>query len=658
MSVIKFGAILTNSYLNIPKTLFLFFFCILVNFKLVSGQDIILKPDNNIAPFYTLEEWIYSNSNWNFDSFDFKNINAFTPHFSSDLENDIALYINGERYLTSWLGNSSFNFPEISFTQIDSIIVSPYQKVTNGNYTPNGSIHIILKDLGTSGLYDMVYVNQVNDPGLNYENEFRTNNVERVSDKKYHVLSLQDFFNTTLLYNVEFYARTNTLDYNRKANPVLVQRTTIRDDSGVAVQQRNREAAFILKNTFENSLFTLNLTSSFTSKSQHYQWHPLSGVEVPSSHITFQTGTNFQIVKNSFYKNTQINYSYSTADSLEFQEIDKPKYNLIEQQVHHSTAFGFDYKDDKINIHLNNTLYHWEDFATENSKSLLNNSINIDYLSEKYGSLSLLLGNYNLGFEYRKQLSNNFRIDASTFRSNLESSGYNYTFWNEGIGFSNLNPTIHSVVNSSSFTNIYSTAKISSNISKNKFQLAWNIYPVHYWQFVHTNIDYDIISGSQQLGSEITYSDVQNVGFVGFFSSLNLNLIHKTSLRTSISGRLHTYGSNEYLENAKGINNFIFTQSFLYKAHRNAFYELSFRYISPREIHEYESLEASSSLYSSRVRPIKMLNASFKTWLVDRSLLVTLSLRNLLNSTESYNTNGQYYNMSIHFSAVLHIGKK
>ncbi len=624
----------------------------------VLSQDIVLKPENHILPYYSLEEWIYNNANWSYDSYDLNSIEAFSPNFSSTLENEPALYINGDRYLTSWLTNGTFTFPEFSFEQIDSIIIQPFRKITNGEFTSSGSIQIFLKEFPTGALYGATYINQINDPGPQVRSKFSSPNVEYLSKKKVIVFSLPDILGTTFSHNLDWFSRTNTLDYNQNTNKQLFDRTKFFEPSGNLVFQRNKEANFLLLNTLENSLFTLNLTSALTSKSQYYEWHPLSGIEVPASHKTFQTSANFKNAKNSFYKNTQLNYSYSTADTLKFQELDKPRYNLIEQQVHHSSTFGFKNKEDRVTIYMNNILYHWEDVVTRNSKSLFNNSINFDYLSKKYGSLSLLLGNYNVGFEYRKQLSNNYSLDVSTFRSNLESSVYNYTFWNEGIGFSNLNPSAHSVTNASSFTNIYSTARISSNISKNKYQLAWNIYPVHYWQFVHTNIDYNIISGSQQLSSEITYSDVQNVGFIGFFSSLNLNLIHKTSLRSSISGRLHTYGSNEYLENSKGINNLIFTQSLLYKAYRNAFYELSFRYISPREIHEYESLEAASPLYTSRVRPIKMLNATFKTWLIDRSLLVTLSLRNLLNSTESYNTNGQYYNMSIHFSAVLHIGKK
>ncbi|MEQ9308153.1 MAG: hypothetical protein RLN90_01785 [Balneolaceae bacterium] len=643
---------------SIVKYLSLSILIITVITATVLSQDIVLKPENHILPYYSLEEWIYNNANWSYDSYDLNSIEAFSPNFSSTLENEPALYINGDRYLTSWLTNGTFTFPEISFEQIDSIIVQPYRKITNGEFTASGSIQIFLKEFPTGALYGATYINQVNDPGPQARSKFSSPNVEYLSKKKVIVFSLPDILGTTFSHNLDWFSRTNTLDYNQNTNKQLFDRTKFFEPSGNLVFQRNKETNFLLLNTLENSLFTLNLTSALTSKSQYYEWHPLSGIEVPASHKTFQTSANFKTVEKGFYKNTQLNYSYSSADTLEFQEIDKPKFNLIEQQVHQTSTFGFENKDDRVNIYLNNIFYNWEDIVTGNSKSLLNNSINIDYLSEKYGSLSLLLGNYNVGFEYRKQLSNNYSLNVSTFRSNLESSGYNYTFWNEGIGFSNLNPSIHSVLNSSSFTNIYSTAKISSHISTNKYQLAWNIYPVHYWQFVHTNIDYDIISGSQQLGSEITYSDVQNVGFVGFFSSLNLNLIHKTSLRSSISGRLHTYGSNEYLENSKGINNFIFMQSLIYKAHRNAFYELSFRYISPREIHEYESLKASSSSYTSRVRPIKMLNASFKTWLIDRSLLVTLSLRNMLNSTESYNTNGQYYNMSIHFSAVLHIGKK
>jgi len=622
------------------------------------SQDIILKPDENITPFYTLEEWIYSNSNWGFDSYDFKNIQAFTPYFSSELEEAPALFINGERYLTSWLTNGTFNFPEISFSQIDSIIVKPYQKVTNGNYTPNGSIHIFLKDLKNGVLYDAIYVNQINDPGPNIATEYESNNVEVLSKKKYHVLSIKDFLNTTLLYNVEYYTRTNTLDYNRKFTPSLFGRTIIRLPSGGSVLQRNRELAFILKNTIENSNYKLNLTSSFTTKSQHYEWHPISGIEVPASHRTFQIASNFRTRKDSFYKSTQLNYSFSDSDSLEFADASKPKNYVIEQQLHHTSAFGFDYKSDQISIYINNILYSWEDEITENSNSLFNHSLTFNYLSEKLGSINLFVGNHTIGLDFKKPLSNNLNIDLSTFRSNLNSSGYNYTFWNEGIGFSNLDPSIHSVTNSSSFTNIYSTAKLSSSINKNNVKLTWNVYPVHYWNFVNTNINYELISGLQQLGSEITYTDEKNVGFIRYYSALSMSPIPKVNLRTTISGRFLSYGNNKYLENVEGINNLIFTQILSYKADRNLVYELLYKYISPRRIHEYESLEDISNFYISRVRPIKLLNASVKTWLIDRSLLVTLSLRNLLNSTESYNTNGQYYNMSIHFSAILHIGKK
>ncbi|GAB5407711.1 MAG: hypothetical protein BalsKO_00760 [Balneolaceae bacterium] len=658
MLVIQSEAILIKILLNILKILALIFLCLTLNAKNIFGQDLILKPNDSITPYYTLEEWIYSHSNWSFNSYDFNSIDAFTPHFSSNLENEPALYIDGERYLSSWLNDGTFNFPEISFSQIDSVIIQPYQKITNGEYTPQGNVQIFLKDHSKSVLLETTFVNQVNDPGLNLGSELSTPNVEYVHKTKKAVLNFPSLLNSTLIYSGDDFSRTNGLDYDQNRTNLLLSRTLIRDESGDQVYQRNRAHNFVLQNTFENSIYVLNLTSSYNYKNQYYTWHPLSGVEVPSKHRTFQAGINFKTVDKVFYKNTQLNYSYSTADTLEFQDIEKPKYNLNEQQIHHTTAFGFDNKQDKINLYLNNIFYHWEDFVTENSTSLLNNSINVDYLSKKYGSLSMLFGNYNLGFEYRIQLSNTVNIDVSTFRSRLESSGYNYTFWNEGIGFSNLDPSIHSVTNASSFTNTYSTVKLSSAINKENLQLSWNIYPVHYWQFLNTTINYEIIPGLRQLGSEIIYSDEKNVGFIGFYSSLKLIPLPKINLRTTISGRLHTYGSNEYLDNAKGINNFMFSQSILYRAHRNAFYELSFRYISPREIHEYESLEASSSLYTSRVHPIKMLNASFKTWLIDRSLLVTLSLRNLLNSTESYNTNGQYYNMSIHFSAVLHIGKK
>lgn len=630
----------------------------LLNTIALYGQEIIIKPDENLAPFYTLEEWIYKNSNWNFDSYDFNTIEVFSTNYSGDLENGPAVFIDGKRFLMSWLTNESFNFPEISINQIDSVVVNPYKKISNGIYTSNGSINIYLKQIPTGLIFDAIYVNQIYDPGLNLGSDLSSPNVEYVRKTKKVVFNLPELLSSTFFYSGDDFSRTGALDYNENTTRQLGSRTRIRDNFGEQVFQRNRNHLFFLKNSIGNSLFDLSHNTSYILKNQYYTWHPISGIEVPSKHHTFQTGLNFKRIDSDFYKSTQVNYSYSTADSLEFQDIDKPKYNLIEQQVHHTSTFGFKNKEDRVNIYLNNLFYNWEDIFTGNSKTLLNSSLSLNYVSNSYGIVDLMIGNYTIGFEYQKDLWDNYSINASTFRSNLEGSGYNYTFWNEGIGFSNLDPSIHSVTNSSSFTNIYSTLKLSSTMSKQDYQFSWNIYPSHYWQFVNTTIDYNIIPNSLELGSDISYNDEQNVGFIGFYSSLQISRIPKTSLRTTVSGRLHTYGSSKYLDNAKGINNFLFSQSVLFKAHENAFYELSFRYISPREIHEFESLEEVSNLYQSRVRPIKMLNASIKTWFIDRSLLITLSLRNLLNSTESYNTNGQYYNMSIHFSGVLHIGKK
>lgn len=640
----------------IIRILFLLILASLLSFKSIIAQNIVLKPDEKITPFYSLEEWIYSNANWGFDSYDLTNFEPFSPFFSSSLEAAPILFINNQRYSTAWLNNDLFDFPNLSFSIIDSVVLQPYEKITNGVFTPNGSIQIFLKELNRSVIFDKELANQINDPGPHLGTELRTANVEYVNKVHKAVISLPEILNTTFIYSGNNFSRTNVLEYNRLVNNTLYGRTQLINSNEQDKFQGNKEHDFVLINQVNTSLLTLDLLSSFSLKNQYYQWYSLTGVEIPATHKKGQLSINANLNRESIYKSTSFTISYATADSLKHDS--RTKYNLNETLFNHVSSFQFGNNKNQLDVHIGNSVSYWKNFLITRSKLINNNSVTIAYKSSVLGKLNLFLSNYNIGFEYRKEMQKKYTVSVSSFNTDLRGNGYNYTLWLDGIGFSNLDPTKHSVLNGSDFSNFYSTVTLSSMYSSELVKLDWNVLSKHYWSFVNTNIAYEYNRRFEELNSNIIYSDLNNVGFLGYSASAKLKPFDKTYLKSSLSGHFFRYGDASFTGNLDRLNSIIFSQSIRFVPDEKAIFEFLYKYISPGNIIEFEPLEQGFGVYTKRVRPINLLNASLKTIVFDNSLALTLTLRNLLNSTESYNTNGQYYNMSIHVGASLHLGKK
>jgi|TARA_R110001599_G_scaffold244895_1_gene444934 hypothetical protein len=634
--------------------------CIIILLFNIKGytQEIVLKPSEDITSWYNLEEWIYSKANWGYNSYDLTNFEPFSPFYVNTLQKSPLLFIDEHNYQTNWLDQDLFYFPNIPLSIIDSVVINTTSKTMNGFLTPNGSISIYLIKKMPLVESEFNLVNQINDPGLLAEEpELQTPNVERINSTIKAGIVYPEIFNTRFLFNDDTYTRANRLVYDRKVDNTLFDRTRITtpDSPGSTfIPQRNTETDFILLNQIKTHSFYLSLLASYNLKDTFFQWHPISGIELASEHKRTFISASIHPQKNGVYKHTNISIGHAASDSLQFS--DPIAYGLNETTIQHSTAFLFPIKDAALQVSISNSVFIWNDYVS--NKRAFVNDINLisTYSNEKLGDLGFVVGSHSLGFEYTNNpsLGTSFRI--STFKRNLESNGYNYTLFNNEIGFSNLDRSKHEVINFSDLSNTQTSIGFDIKTTTKRVHLKLGVFANHFWNFVDTMINYEPVNGEDKLNSSIVFSDIKNSGFFGYKLSAKLNLVNNISLMSALSGHVIRYGSDKFKSSISNINRTIFSQTINYKVHDNALLGISFRYTSSRKIDDFTtSFNQSGTFPPVKVRPIFLLNATAKTWLFDRSLGLTLALRNLLNSTESYNTNGQYYNMSIGITAHLAI---
>lgn len=614
------------------------------------AQKKVLIPHESITPFYNLEEWIFSNAGWSYDSYDLTSFDPFSKYSVNTLEKAPMLFIDEHKYHDSWLSQDLFDFPDITLNLIDSVVINQNSSFKNGYHAPNGSIHIYTKKSPHNKVQnEFGLINQINDPGpLDQDPDKGTVNIERIKSISRTNIFLPDFFSTKFLSTNSSYTRTNRIIYDREFNSYLPKRT-----SGVA---RNRETDLLLSNRFILNNFDIRLLNSFNYKNTYYLWSPLAGIEMPAEHKKLQTSLLLSPTKKSYFKQSHLSFSFATTDSLQGASIHN--YGLDEIKLSHSSSFLLPINESTISVYVNNTFYNWSDGITGNKKSLNDVNLIIGYNQDEIGMLNLVGGNHTLGFEYQKKLRKTLSLNISSYMKNLNGNGYSYALWNQRLGYTRLNRDNHSVTNNSNFVNTYSIAEVSSSFSRKPYQINWSLFYKHYWKFVLTDIDYSFKESELQLDSDIIYTNEKNVGFIGFNLFTLVNPSDKILLKSSVSGHLYRYGNELFTDNTRNINRLILSHSVQYRADKNAIIEILFKYLSSKNIVEFESLESNPIFTTADVRPIYLLNATAKTWLFNRSLGLTLALRNLLNSTESYNTNGQYYNMSISVTASLAIGKK
>lgn len=619
------------------------------------SQEIVIKPGENISPYFSFEEWVYSNSNWGYDSYGLTSFEAHHSLFISALEKPPQFFIDGIQYNTQWLSKGLNTVPNLPLSFIDSVVVKRKEKFNRGFYTPNGSIEIYTKKMSPLLTFSTSLINEINDPGPNVSSDLKTENVDAVNYNESLILFYPKLLNTKFVYNRDRFSYTNRFTYDRELNFYRFRRTASKTPDGNSRFKRNIDQEFLLFNDYKNSTFHLRTLTSYIYSPEKYSWYALSGIEIPAKHKKIQSSFYLSPVNNSRFKQSQITVSYASTDSLPGTKV--PKYGINETIISHTSSFLFPLNNSKISTHLNNTFFNWSDEVTGNNKSIHDVNLILGYNRDEDVIFNLTGGNYTLGFEYQQRLKKKLSLNLSSFRRNLNVNGFNATLWNEGLGFAKLNQNNHSVTNNSDFINTSTIAEISSGFSKKLYSFQWGVFSKHYWKYVHTDVEYRFKESGLQLDSDITYSDLNNIGFMGYNLFTRVSPTNKLLFKTSLSGHIFRYGDELFIGRAQNINRIMFSQSAQFRADKNAVFEIFYKYISPRDLVEFEPLESNPIFTTAHVRPIHLLNATAKIWMFDRALAMTLALRNLLNSTESYNTNGQYYNMSISVSASLAFGK-
>jgi len=615
-----------------------------------NAQSMVLKPSDLINPWMNLSEWIIRNANLTYDSYDINTFNVHWNTYSSRIDVVPLIFIDGVKYNTSLIESNNLIIPNISPNTIDSIIVNLDEKYVNGYFAEKGSIQIFLKKKGSSLYYEKGLANEINDPGPHSSSELKSQNVEVIDISEKATLWFPKKWKSSLALTRNRYSRTNFHIYDDEVNRRLFTRTLADDNSGDIRLQRNLINNALLTNSFTTNSIDVRLLTSYTNKNNYYLWSPLAGIELPFSMKRFQTGVNIQPKSIGFFKGFSTHISHSNYDSL--YNAGSKAFEMEELSFDQSMALQF---SKKISLNIETNIQKWSDQITLKSnytsswKSSLIYQDNFQYL--------LQVGNYEQGVSINS-LKNGSSISFNTFRINLNRLGYNYTLAKNGVGFSLLNNLENRITNDSDLVNFYSGIKYKKRIKTHLLTLSGSVEMKHYWNLSDFKTEYEYLPNSLILSTNVNYYDSKNIGLLNYNITVGVSLSPVLSSRTALTSNINTYGSTTFDDNYQRVPTWNFLQSVKYNLDENVVFEINYSYIPARKINEFKMLEDDLGWPSVRVRPINLLSSTAKLLFFDKSLAMSISLRNLLDSVESYNTNGQYYNMSIYVSASLALGKK
>lgn len=393
-------------------------------------------------------------------------------------------------------------------------------------------------------------------------------------------------------------------------------------------------------------LFGLNATP------ENYDWNDLGGIEVPVKLFQYQVIGTYKSKGNSFHDNTHIGFSTASADTLLYQELDV-LYRLEENRLAHESSFSFNLFNKPGYLTIKNTFYEISDEVSKNSSAFLDNQVSIQQSFGGNVSLYATLGNINNSIGASKKISGSHLIRLG-FESHVLNKGtFHNTMITRNIGFVVDDPDTYSLSNKSSQIDKLGFAEYSIKVKEENYRASAKLIYKHFWNYVNEDVNHFYLGNRPRLGSSVYYFDTNNAGALGLFTQYTLQVSPKIRFKTMLSGNLELYGNTSFKEYYKRLPGYIFSEIIQYKADENFILELFFRYIPTRRIIEYENLEQETGFPPSRVRPIPLLNFSTGMWFFKRRLETKLTLRNLLNKAEAYDTHGQYYFMSINVSGRI-----
>ena len=211
-----------------------------------------------------------------------------------------------------------------------------------------------------------------------------------------------------------------------------------------------------------------------------------------------------------------------------------------------------------------------------------------------------------------------------------------------------------SINNTSDFVYHYSKiGLISDNKTTPLLNIILDFNFTHFWNYVYENVEYTNQGYSQPYKPSFTIDDLKNYGVIDLLIKTEYEWNSNLKSELNLSSEIILYGGKYQERLNESLYSLLLQKNLYYKVSRNSSFALNYKYSPARYIHSFTTI--STRWPPPRINPIHLLNFSFQTSLFNNYLKMGLAIRNLLNSTESYNTNGQYYNMSIMATAKLNI---
>ena len=622
----------------------------------LSAQSVVLYPENTNTIWYNLEEWIFSNANLSFRTYDFGSFDAYSPGHDFGINSDFNIVIDGLPYNSQWLNNGYVTLPNLSFSDIDSVIISFNEQENPIRPLPSYQISIFTTEKSSSISIERARLNQINDPGLFISTPLGTPNIEFINfPNNFNINLNKGGYRTTLAYTSELYSRTSHLVYNSSVNRNLFRRTAFEVQKSKFEAQRNQQQNILWSQSFTERDYIINLLAATYKSDQFYEWHALSGIEAPYSLEQYQISAGFKNTSGKgIYRSTNINFSSATSDTLDY--VSPAVVALSELNISQTSVFKFPVKATPVSFTLRNHFYSVEDKLTTSSSDHHSYSLTVSGEFNNGLQITSSLGNDIQSIVLRKPIADKSAIQFSTANQNVGNNSYNYSYFNRRIGFSNLqNNSTHTVTNNSDFSEIYSQVKWIANLESSTHRFNGFAFFKHYWKLPNEFIQYTPDNNSLQLNTNLSYSDSHSEGLVGIHTYLTSSISKKLKLKTMLAGNLFLYGNDTFRNHHKSVPVVSFSESIQYAPDKNFAMELYYKYIPERTFYEYENLEQSNGHPPVNSRSISLLNFSSKMLFVNQMLELKFTLRNLLNSTEAYDTNGQYYNMSVYISGRLNL---
>lgn len=611
----------------------------------LEAQKLIIKSSDTQTLWYNFEEWVAHNTNLGFRTLDFGSFETYVPDYTYGINKNISYRINGLLYHSSWLSNDQLTIPNFNFSEIDSVIITQNHTSWGISEATGYQIDIFTKTNESYISFEEGRLNQINDPGILFD----TPNVEFVNFPT-NISSTFKYKNytTNINYSSEFYSRTNRLIYNRKEESTLYNRTLPFEEGRFVQTQRNSQSNFTLFKSFTTDLFDFELLFASYRSFKFYEWYKLAGIEIPYMLSQNQLSLNFENRNSVFYKGSQISYSETTSDSLE--EFSGPLNILLtEKNFSHTSLFQTSSKDKKVNLSISNHIYSIKDLIT--NKEISHHSYSFKFY--RYDNFIIELGNNRAFINYKYFLNDYININFQTLNQKINKNNYNFSLFNKNIGFSELDKSKYMVENISNFRNTFSKVYISLNRKFNSSKFYQKISIKHYWNLTNEIIDYKLNESQLQLVGLITYKDSKHEGFLGFNTNHEIELINDLFLKTNLSANLLLYGSKDFRNHYKSIQNILISESIKWNIDKNFILELVYKFIPRKRFLEYENIQNSNMWPPINSKPISLLNLSSSMKFFKERFDLKFTLRNLLNTTEAYDTNGMYYNMSIYISGKI-----